>query len=115
MSGSFFQMVVGLVVVLAAIAATAWVARRMGMGGPHAARLLKIVSVLQVGAKERVVVVELEGQWMVLGVTPGRISALATLPRGTLPELAEPASAASPGTPPGNTFSALLRKARDDA
>jgi len=111
MSGSFLQMILGLAVVLAAIAGSAWFARRMGVGAGGGARLMKVVAALSVGAKERVVVVEIGTQWMVLGVAPGRVSALATLPRGETPEPA--------GGLPGGTrdfgFAALLNKARNRA
>jgi flagellar protein FliO/FliZ len=107
MTGSLLQMMAGLAVVLGAIAASAWFARRMGAGAGGNARLLKIVSALSVGAKERVVIVEVGTQWMVLGVAPGRISALATLPKGELPEA--PAGVAA--SPMGIDFSALLKKA----
>ncbi len=108
MSGSFLQMVLGLGVVLAAIACSAWFARRMGVGTGQGARLMKVVSALPVGAKERVVVVEISGQWMVLGVAPGRVSTLATLPCGALPDAVE----STHGATRGIDFAALLRKAR---
>ena len=106
MSGSLLQMMAGLAVVLGAIAASAWFARRMGAGAGGNARLLKIVSALPVGAKERVVIVEVGTQWMVLGVAPGRVSALATLPKGELPEA--PSGVAA--SPMGIDFAALLKK-----
>ncbi len=106
MSGSLLQMMAGLAVVLGAIAASAWFARRMGAGSGGNARLLKIVSALSVGAKERVVIVEVGTQWMVLGVAPGRVSALATLPKGELPEA--PSGVAA--SPMGIDFAALLKK-----
>ena len=106
MSGSLLQMMAGLAVVLGAIAASAWFARRMGAGSGGNARLLKIVSALPVGAKERVVIVEVGTQWMVLGVAPGRVSALATLPKGELPEA--PSGVAA--SPMGIDFAALLKK-----
>jgi flagellar protein FliO/FliZ len=31
-------------------------------------------------------VLEIEGTWLVLGVAPGRVSALHSLPKGTIPE-----------------------------
>ena len=106
MTGSLLQMMAGLAVVLGAIAASAWFARRMGAGSGGNARLLKIVSALSVGAKERVVIVEVGTQWMVLGVAPGRVSALATLPKGELPEA--PSGVAA--SPMGIDFAALLKK-----
>ena len=107
MNGSLLQMIFGLAVVLAAIAGTAWFARRMGVGAGHGARLMKVVSALPVGAKERVVVVEIGNQWMVLGIAPGRVSALATLPRGEAPD--------APLAPQTFDFAALLRKATQRA
>ncbi|WP_333623334.1 flagellar biosynthetic protein FliO, partial [Stenotrophomonas indicatrix] len=41
---------------------------------------MKLVASLNVGAKERVVVVEVNGQQLLLGVTAGGINALHTLP-----------------------------------
>ena len=106
MTGSLLQMMAGLAVVLGAIAASAWFARRMGASAGGSARLLKVVSALSVGAKERVVIVEVGTQWMVLGVAPGRVSALATLPKGELPEA--PSGVAA--SPMGIDFAALLKK-----
>jgi flagellar protein FliO/FliZ len=111
MTGSFLQMILGLAVVLGAITLSAWFARRMGMGTAQGGRLMKVVSALPVGAKEKVVVIELGGQWMVLGVAPGLVSALATLPKGELPE----SVAAAQALPMGIDFAALLRKARNRA
>ena len=48
--GSLLQMLFGLALVLAAIAASAWLARRLGAGSAHGARLMKVVSALPVGA-----------------------------------------------------------------
>jgi flagellar protein FliO/FliZ len=90
---SLVQVVVGLAVVLAAIMACAWAFRRLqsGMGGLP--RLMKVVGGVMVGQRERVVVVELEGEWLVLGVTPQQVNLLTKLPRpadtgpaGPLPE-----------------------------
>jgi len=41
---------------------------------------MKVVASLSVGAKERVVVVEVNGQQLLLGVTAGGINTLHTLP-----------------------------------
>ena len=111
MTASLLQMIFGLAVVLSAIAATAWFARRMGIAGGQGARLMKVVSTLPVGAKESVVLVEIGAQWMVLGVAPGRVSALATLPRGEAPE----APALPRGPAHGIDFAALLEKVKRSA
>ncbi|KAG1246504.1 hypothetical protein G6F65_020649 [Rhizopus arrhizus] len=53
---------------------------------------MKLVASLSVGAKERVVVVEVNGQQLLLGVTAGGINTLHTLPE-PLPPPAPPAAA----------------------
>jgi flagellar protein FliO/FliZ len=73
---------------------------------------LKLVASLNVGAKERVVVVEVNGQQLLLGVTGGGISTLHTLP--------EPLPALAPATLPNlkhlpNFAQLLQQKLRKDA
>lgn len=70
----------GLAVVLALIFACAWVARRFGLQQMGSTRLLKVVSSAMVGQRERVVVVEIGGSWLVLGVAAGQVRALHTMP-----------------------------------
>jgi len=109
--GSLFQVVPGLLFVLALIAACAWVAKRVGpvRAGNNAA--IKFVSSQSVGGRDRVVIVEVNNQWLVLGVSPGRVNTLSQMAK---PEQA--LEAASSGTvstssaakPP---FAAWLEKA----
>lgn len=97
-SGSAFTMLFGLVAVLAVMAGVAWLVKRFGlansMGGNGVA---KVVGGVSVGTRERVIVVEVGEQWIVVGVAPGRVNALATLPRqegvATQPAAAGPAFA----------------------
>jgi flagellar protein FliO/FliZ len=46
---------------------------------------MRIVSSLPVGARERIILLELEDTWLVVGVSPGEIRTLHTLPKGALP------------------------------
>jgi flagellar protein FliO/FliZ len=87
--GSLVQLLGGLAVVLALLFATLWVLKRLAAPRGEAAGLLRVVAGTAVGARERVVVVEVAGSWLVLGVAPGRVTALAEMPRGTLPPPAE--------------------------
>ena len=81
-AGSLLQVFIGLVAVLLLIAATAWVAKRLGVTRGGASGLLQVVSSASVGARERVVVVEVGDSWLVVGVAPGSVNALMTLPKG---------------------------------
>jgi flagellar protein FliO/FliZ len=42
---------------------------------------LRVVGALNIGARERIMVVEVGDQWIVVGASPGRINTLATMPR----------------------------------
>jgi flagellar protein FliO/FliZ len=84
-AGSLLQVFVGLVAVLALIAATAWTAKRFGVMRSTGSSVLQVVGSTAVGTRERVVVVEVGESWLVVGVAPGSVNALMTLPRGTVP------------------------------
>jgi flagellar protein FliO/FliZ len=77
------QFAIGLAMVLGLIVAAGWFAKRFSIG-PSAAGLVKVVAGTAVGQRERVVVVEVGDVWMVLGVAPGRVNALHTMPRGSV-------------------------------
>lgn len=91
-AAGLLQAGLGLAVVLALIFLCAWVARRFGLQQAGGGRLLKVVSSAMVGQRERVVVVEIGGAWLVLGVAAGRVNALHTMPAQKLtePEAAPP-------------------------
>jgi flagellar protein FliO/FliZ len=101
-AGSLVQATLGLALVLVLILAIAWIAKRVAPGALRGAGVpLTIVASQAVGQRERVVVVEVADQWLVLGVAPGRVSALSTLPKG---ELATPSATSAP-------FAAALSRA----
>ena len=47
---------------------------------------IKLIATQAVGQRERVVLVEVADQWLLLGVAPGQVTALQTLPKATLPD-----------------------------
>ena len=82
-AGSMLQFAFGLAVVLGLIVAAGWFMKRFHIG-PSAAGTVKVVAGASVGQRERVVVVEIGDNWLVLGVAPGRVNALHTMPRGEI-------------------------------
>lgn len=78
-AGNLLQVLLGLIVVLALLAALAWVLRRFNAGKVMGNTDIRIVGGVNVGTRERVVVVEVADQWIVVGVAPGRVNALATM------------------------------------
>jgi flagellar protein FliO/FliZ len=100
----FFQVIFALTLVLLAIFAAAWVVRRMVGGQMAGNRQLRVVSGVMVGAKERVVIVEVADTWLVLGVTASEVSTLHTLPKPDLP-----ADEAVPAGPFADRLAGILR------
>ena len=78
-AGNLVQVTLGLMVVLVLMAAAAWVLRRFNTAKGHNAAHIKIIGGVSVGNRERVMVVEIADQWIVVGVAPGRVNALATM------------------------------------
>jgi len=106
-AGSLLQVLLGLVVVLMLMAAAAWLLKRFGMARTAANSAVKIVGGISVGNRERVLVLEVADQWIVVGVAAGRVSALATMPRQE--QIAEAAT----GAPPAASFSEWLKQTID--
>jgi flagellar protein FliO/FliZ len=69
----------------------AWVVRRFGLQPSGNGRLLKVVSSVMVGQRERVVVVEIGDAWLVLGVAAGQVRTLHTMPAEKRPDTQAPA------------------------
>lgn len=74
------KVLLALGLVLAAIVAVALLLRRIGPQ-QHAASLMRVVGSIAIGPRERLVVVEIEETWFVLGVGPGHITTVHTLPK----------------------------------
>jgi flagellar protein FliO/FliZ len=79
--GSLLQTVFSLIVVLAVLVGLAWLLKRYGPKNINGNANVKLVGALSVGARERILVVEVGEQWIVVGASPGRMNALATMPR----------------------------------
>ncbi|WP_439893137.1 flagellar biosynthetic protein FliO (plasmid) [Ralstonia sp. 25C] len=101
----------GLFVVLAMIVAAGWLLRRLqqrgGMGplgaGRRRGQVITVVAQQMLGAREKVVVVDVEGMWLVLGVTQQHVQTLHTLPR-PVEQATEPSSGYDhPGTADGTS------------
>ncbi|MBW8369620.1 MAG: flagellar biosynthetic protein FliO [Thiobacillus sp.] len=79
-TASMLTVLLSLVLILGGFVAVAWLARRYlpGMGAQGA---VKVVGTTPVGTRERVVVVEVDDTWLLLGVGGGNVRLLHTLPR----------------------------------
>jgi flagellar protein FliO/FliZ len=110
-AGGLAQVTLSLLLVLAAVFAAAWVVRRLRGFGKFGNGALQVVTEIAVGTKERVVLIQVGSQQLLIGVAPGRVS--------TLHVLSEPVSTATnTGTvvstngsiPPSHDFKAILKR-----
>ena len=91
--GGLLQTTFALIFVLALLIGLAWFLKRYGpknFGGGNSN--IKLVGALSVGTRERILVVEVGEQWIVVGASPGRMNALATMPRQESSEAATSAA-----------------------
>ena len=95
LTGQLISLVIGMAVVLAVIAASAWLLKRLAPRNFSDAGVLRVIAGAAVGQRERVVVVEIGETWLVLGVTAGSVNALHQLPRLATAQ----STAATPGEP----------------
>ena len=76
------QVMLGLGLVLAIMAGGAWLLRRFGAMPRGGAGAIKVIGGSAVGQRERVVLIEVNDIWLVVGVAPGHVTALHSMPKG---------------------------------
>jgi flagellar biosynthetic protein FliO len=112
-TGSLLQTLLALIVVLGVLGALAWFLKRYGpkAGGGNAN--LRVVGALNLGGRERVLVVEVGDQWIVVGASPGRINALATMPKQENADMTSAGATLAPHSQPANNFADWLKQTID--
>ena len=78
-SESTMQMMGGLILVLAIIGGITWLLKRFALIPTTSTGAMKVVAATGVGQRERVIIVEIDSTWLVLGVAPGRVNKLHTM------------------------------------
>jgi len=73
------QMMFGLVIVLAAVFVIAFVARRLRGSSGTGSNGIEVLAQASLGAKEKAVIVRVDGERLLLGVATGQVSLLKTL------------------------------------
>ncbi|HRF30296.1 MAG TPA: flagellar biosynthetic protein FliO [Azonexus sp.] len=95
-SGTYLQAGFALILIVGLLAATAWMARKVSGGKGFGQAGLKVIGGVALGPRERIVLVEVGDDWLVIGIVPGQIRTLHRLAKGSLPEGALPAGADKP-------------------
>lgn len=106
-------MLSGLAVVIALLFACLWLIRRLAAPRGSAAAAIRVLGAAAVGPRERVVLVRLGEQVLVLGVAPGRVTKLHEMKPEDLPQGGSPLAAPSMPAAAQRSFSAWLRQATE--
>ena len=87
------QLVLGLLLVLGLIFGLAWLLRRVQHAGPRQGQVIELISSRALGARDRLVLVQVGNEQILLGLTPGRITPLHVLKEPVqVPESSQPAT-----------------------
>jgi flagellar protein FliO/FliZ len=78
-TGGLVQVTLSLMLVLAAVFASAWVVRRFRSFGRPGAGAINIIADVALGTKERAVLIQVGAQQLLVGVAPGRVNTLHVL------------------------------------
>ena len=102
LGSSLLQLVLGFGLVLAMLFGCVWLLKRISVPRGAATRVLSVISGVAVGPRERVVIVEVDDQWLVLGVAPGQVSKLHVMPKAS--------DGAAAALPVGQDFATWLKR-----
>jgi flagellar protein FliO/FliZ len=100
-TGNLLQVISALIVVILVLLACAWAVKNFGPKNLLGKVPVRVVGGVNIGGRERVLVIEVADQWIVIGATPSQITALTTLPRQNTTE---------EGEIPGKQFSVWLKQ-----
>jgi flagellar protein FliO/FliZ len=99
-------------VIIVLIPVALWLLKRTPLGGTAAAGTMRTVASLPIAPNQRLLTVEVgqgdDRRWLVLGVTPGSITALHTM----APQAEPPAAPALPGGASATPFAQMLGRLR---
>ena len=104
-AGGVASVTLALALVLAAIFACAWLARRVRGFGNRSGNALDVIAEMPLGPKERAVLLKVGTEQVLIGVAPGRVSAL-----HVLREPVDLPKAVTATSPTAATFGALLKR-----
>ena len=92
----------GLVLIVAIIFVLAWLVKRFNLNQQSSSGLIRVVAGLSIGTRDRIVLLQVGDEQILLGLTPGRIEKLHTL--------AQPLDAASTEQAVSGAFAAKLNR-----
>lgn len=76
LTGQLAQLGIGLIIVVGLIFLLGYLMRRVGPMAPQGGQHIQVISSYPLGPRDRLVLVDVGGQQMLLGISPGRINTL---------------------------------------
>ncbi|EIK93512.1 flagellar protein FliO [Pseudomonas sp. M47T1] len=93
MAGQLTQLMLGLLLVIGLIFALAWVLRRVQQATPHGGQVIELLGSRALGPRDRLVLVQVGNEQILLGLSPGRIAPLHVMQQPIqMPAKTKPAS-----------------------
>ncbi|MDR2188564.1 MAG: flagellar biosynthetic protein FliO [Azonexus sp.] len=92
-AGTYMQAALALALIVSLLVGAAWLARKVSGGKGFGQGGMRVVGGVALGPRERIVLLEIGEEWLVVGIVPGQIRTLHRLPKGELP------AAGLPGQP----------------
>jgi flagellar protein FliO/FliZ len=90
--GQLTQLVLGLLLVVGLIFVLAWLMRRVQGVGPGNGQVIELIGSRALGARDRLVLVQVGEEQILLGITPGRITPLHVLKTPVSVDASKPAT-----------------------
>lgn len=91
-AAQLMQLMLGLLLVIGLIFLLAWLVRRMQQVVPRGGQVIQLLASQSLGTRERLLLVEVGGEQILLGLTPGSITALHVLSKPVSTATAQPAT-----------------------
>ncbi|MGY4489986.1 flagellar biosynthetic protein FliO [Pseudomonas sp. TE3610] len=92
-AGQLTQLMLGLLLVIGLIFALAWVLRRVQQNAPSGGQVIELLGSRALGPRDRLVLVQVGGEQILLGLSPGRIAPLHVMQQPIeMPAKTKPAS-----------------------
>lgn len=82
--GSYVQAGLALALIVGLLAGAAWLARKVTGGKGFGQGGMRVIGGVALGPRERIVLLEVGDEWLVIGIVPGQIRTLHRLAKGDL-------------------------------
>ena len=107
-ASTYLQATLALMLIVGLLFGATWAARKVSGGRLFGQGNMKVISGIAIGPKERIVLIEVEDTWLVIGIVPGQIRTLHSLPKGT--DMNQFSAGHGPG---GRSFADWLKTVRE--